>query len=73
METEKMNQLEEEKERLNSYLKECNNSEYLKITIFPLLKLALEHVDLYRPTDPINHIALFMLKNKNLVIAENEE
>lgn len=37
---------------------------YLEMTVFPLLSNALSYVDLYRPNDPLVHIANYMLKNK---------
>lgn len=39
----------------------------------PLLGLALEQVDFYRPEDPINFIAIYLIKNKNLLVDEEVE
>ena len=48
-------------------LEESSDSDYLRKTILPLLMPALQLVDIERPVDPISFIALYCLKNKELI------
>lgn len=48
-------------------LQDSSNSEYLRKTVYPLLYPALQIIERERPNDPLSFIALYMLKNKQLV------
>lgn len=76
VEREKLDRIEEAKEKSKEDLKNKEitpNSEYLKKTVLPLLGLALEQVDFYRPEDPLNFIAIYMIKNKHLLVDDDAE
>eukprot|EP00823_Brevimastigomonas_motovehiculus_P003593 TRINITY_DN2218_c0_g1_i1.p1 TRINITY_DN2218_c0_g1~~TRINITY_DN2218_c0_g1_i1.p1 ORF type:complete len:410 (+),score=170.81 TRINITY_DN2218_c0_g1_i1:59-1288(+) len=48
-------------------LKTCSPQDYLKATVFPLLYAGLNHVDSVRPSDPVELLALFLLRQSYLI------